>query len=615
MNKLIEQYKTGIAGFNEEIAVHKNKINLIFYSRSILFIAAIASFFFFVGNHAVIAICIVPITVILFLVMMQLEIKTARKITFLQNRIKVNEVEINLLNNNYENQDEGKEFIDKHHDFTADLDIFGRRSIFQVLNRTSTYTGRIKLAGWLSNPFLDKIKIVRKQDAVKELAGKSEWSQRFAASGYANKEGAADKDIIKEWLFEEADFSALFFKIVSVLLPVFTLLALAMYSFKLTGSGAFIILFLLQLMVTGFNTKKINWAHDKLSRKFDSIEKYLSLISLIETEKFDAAELLSLKADLEGTSESAYQSIRKLKKLVNTLDARLNIAVALVLNGMLLWDINVMHRIETWRGTHKEDFLKWIDSIGEMDALISLGFYSHGNADYTFPEVHTDKFIIDAANTGHPLINADKLVKNNYFMEGVPKVDLLTGANMAGKSTFLRTIGVNLTLAMIGAPVCATKFKFTPLLLFTSLRTNDSLQENESFFYAELKRLQLLIDRLSDENSPQVFFLLDEILKGTNSKDQHTGSEALVKKIIKLKGVGIVATHDVELSKLSITYPDNVRNLCFEITINGDKLDFDYTLKEGVCSTMNATFLMRKMRIIDLPANPLSIEDKSGVRA
>jgi DNA mismatch repair ATPase MutS len=168
---------------------------------------------------------------------------------------------------------------------------------------------------------------------------------------------------------------------------------------------------------------------------------------------------------------------------------------------------------------------------------------------------------------------------------------------MAGKSTFLRTVGVNLTIAMIGAPVCASRYKFSPIHLFTSLRTNDSLQENESFFYAELKRLHLLTEQY--EQGRQVFFLLDEILKGTNSKDQHAGSEALIKKILRLNGVGIVATHDVELSKLSSEFSEKVRNLRFEITIKANKLNFDYKLSEGVCSTMNASFLMKSMGIVD----------------
>jgi DNA mismatch repair ATPase MutS len=386
-----------------------------------------------------------------------------------------------------------------------------------------------------------------------------------------------------------------FLKIAAVALPILTLFALVLQVAHLIGSGVFILLFLLQLCIIGSQIKKTNRIHNMLSRRINTVEKYAALIRLMETENFDSEKLNNLKQKLTGTETSASTIIDKLKKLVDTLDARYNLAVAALLNGVLLFDINVMQRIENWRMQHKNDFLKWIDVIGEFDAFISLGVVAYNNPEYTYGDVETEQFIIHAENSGHPLIDKTRLVKNNYHIAGSSKIDLLTGANMAGKSTFLRTIGVNLTLAMIGLPVCASKFKFTPIRLFTSLRTNDSLQENESFFYAELKRLKMLITEY--EQGRNVFFLLDEILKGTNSKDQHTGSEALIKKIIHLNGVGIIATHDVELSNRAVQFPDHIRNLCFEINMEGQKLSFDYTLKNGVCATMNASFLMKQMGI------------------
>ena len=607
MNKLIEIYRGRITDFNSLIVIQKSQTNKIFYSRVILFLTAVITFFYLFEKHPNISIIIIPITVILFLILLNIEIKIARKITFLRNLIKVNEIEIDLLNNNYEKLNEGREFIDKQHNFISDLDIFGKKSVFQILNRTSTYTGRMKLAGWLSNPFLNIDEIIERQSAVKELSEKEEWCQHFAAKGFGNIEGTADKDVIKDWLEEPLLFSSAVFKILGFVLPILTVAAVILYFLDTLPVGYFIVLFLIQLIIVGLYTKKINLIHDRLSRRFDSINKYVSLISMVESEKFETKKLSELRVGFTNNSaieqhiqEQASVSIGKLKKTVDMLDARMNIVVAMLLNGIFLWDINTMKRIEDWKTNHKEDFLRWIDNIGEFDAYISLALYAVNNPDFSFPEVVTDTFVIDAENIGHPLLSRNMLVKNNYSIEGLPKVDLLTGANMAGKSTFLRTIGVNLTLAMIGAPVCASKFRFTPIMLFTSLRTNDSLQENESFFYAELKRLQLLIHHY--ENGKKVFFLLDEILKGTNSKDQHTGSEALIKKIIKLNGVGIVATHDVELSKLSNQYPDNVRNLCFEITISDDKLNFDYKVKDGVCRTMNASFLMKKMGIIDQSA-------------
>lgn len=592
---LILSYNEKIEFFKLKIQKEKSKVNTIFYSRLIAFILGFVLFFLFIQSNRAIAFILVPAIIAVFLILLKLELKAQRKIDYFKNRIRLNENEIAALNANFDQFDPGKEFINKEHFFIADLDIFGNRSVFQLLNRTSTYTGRIKLAEWLTKPFLNKEEILERQQAVKCLSTKLEWSQQFIATGISDKETELDRDIIHQWLQEEISFSSLFLKFAAIALPAMTILALTLQLFHLIGSELFTVLFFLQLIIVGSQLKKINRVHNQLSRKLNTVEKYASLIQLIENEKLDAEKLNQLKQKLTGSELGASLAIKRLKKLVDTLDARLNLIVAVVLNGTLLFDINVMQRIEKWKTRHKTDFLTWIDVIGEFDAFISLGIAAHNNPDYTYPEVETQGFMIQAQHTGHPLINKSKLVKNNYELTGLSKIDLLTGANMAGKSTFLRTIGVNLTLAMIGLPLCAGKFKFTPIRLFTSLRTNDSLQENESFFYAELKRLQLLMKEY--EKGERVFFLLDEILKGTNSKDQHSGSEALIKKIVHLKGAGIVATHDVELSKLANELPDHIRNLCFEINISGDKLLFDYTLKEGVCATMNASFLMKQMGI------------------
>ncbi|HRG51703.1 MAG TPA: hypothetical protein PLL00_02620, partial [Bacteroidia bacterium] len=437
--------------------------------------------------------------------------------------------------------------------------------------------------------------IYRRQEAIKDLSEKLEFNQQFIATGISDKENSQDKDIIKDWLNEELHYYTPFFKFLSVALPIATLTAMTLTIWNIIDSTLFTILFFVQLGVVGKKLKKTNQIHNQLSRRLNTVEKYSSIIQLIEKENFNSPQLIELKQQLVGHGIKASAHIKELKKLVDLLDARLNLIVAPVVNGIFLFDINMMWRIEKWKIQHKDDFLNWISAIAEFDAFVSLGMHAHNHPDYCYPVVESENFILQAEQMGHPLILSNKLVKNNYTQQGFGKVDLLTGANMAGKSTFLRTIGVNLTMAMIGSPVCAQKFTFTPILLFTSLRTNDSLQENESFFYAELKRLQLLMKYY--ENGQHVFFLLDEILKGTNSKDQHAGSEALIKKIVRLNGVGIVATHDVELSILEQQLPQNIRNLCFEITIKEDKLSFDYTLKNGVCATMNASFLMKHMDI------------------
>jgi len=592
---LITAYREKIHFFSQEIQLEKKRLNRIFYTRLVSFITSFALFFIFAQYSLSAAFLLAPLIIILFLYLVKAEVKTQRKIDYFNNRIQINTNEIDQLNSKFDRFDQGKEFINKEHPYVSDLDIFGNRSVFQLLNRSCTYGGRLLLAKWLSSPFYDKDKIHEQQEAVKCLSHKLEYNQQFIATGTFDKENNKDRDLIKEWLNETATYYTTLFQILSIALPLVTVLALTLKLMNIIDSTLFTILFFVQLGVVGKKLKKTNQIHNQLSRRVNTVDKYAAIIQLIESENYDSQKLNELKQRLSGNGLKASASIKELKKLVDLLDARLNIIVAPLINGIFLFDINVMWRIEKWKIQYKDDFLNWISIIAEFDAFVSLGMHAHNHPDYSYPIVESDGFRIEAEQMGHPLIHSSKLVKNNYAQTGFSKIDLLTGANMAGKSTFLRTIGVNLTLAMIGVPVCAAKFKFSPILLFTSLRTNDSLQENESFFYAELKRLQLLMKYY--ENGQRVFFLLDEILKGTNSKDQHAGSEALIKKIVRLNGVGIVATHDVELSVLEQQLPQNIRNLCFEITINGDKLSFDYTLKKGVCATMNASFLMKQMDI------------------
>jgi DNA mismatch repair ATPase MutS len=264
------------------------------------------------------------------------------------------------------------------------------------------------------------------------------------------------------------------------------------------------------------------------------------------------------------------------------------------LNGIFLWDILQMLRLENWQKKNREKAGDWFDVIAETDALNSLANYYFNNDEYIFPEINDGEFSVKAVNLGHPLINKSQLVGNDVDIRKGEFI-IVTGANMAGKSTYLRTVGVNLVLAMAGAPVCAGSYIFRPIRLFTSIRTSDSLTDNESYFYAELKRLKRIIDEI--KSGKEVFIILDEILKGTNSKDKHSGSEALLKQLIQYKATGIIATHDVALGILEKTFPENIKNLCFEVDITSDKLTFDYKLRPGVSRNMNATILMRQMGI------------------
>ena len=251
-------------------------------------------------------------------------------------------------------------------------------------------------------------------------------------------------------------------------------------------------------------------------------------------------------------------------------------------------------RLERWKSKYGKNIKQWIQVIAEFDSYCSMANYSFNNSDFVYPII-SDQTVLDTEELGHPLIPRLKRIHNNFKIEKMGEVDIITGANMAGKSTFLRTIGVNIILAMNGLPVCAKKFHFRLMDVYSGMRTADSLQENESYFYAELKRLRYVIERLK-EGTP-TFLLLDEILKGTNSIDKAEGSRKFVEHLIKLKATGIVATHDLTLCNLEKDYPNNIENKCFEVEINADKIKFDYKLRAGVTQNMNASLLMKQMGI------------------
>jgi len=261
----------------------------------------------------------------------------------------------------------------------------------------------------------------------------------------------------------------------------------------------------------------------------------------------------------------------------------------------MLWDILQARRLDAWRNTYKNDVEEWFELIARFDALNSLAGFWYNRPDFIVPEPREKQFVLEATNCGHPLLKAETRVDNPVSFNGWKNFIIVTGANMAGKSTYLRTIAVNFVMAMAGAPVCAQQFVFSPASIFTGIRTRDNLLENESYFFAELKRLKAIIDSL--QAGSKLFIILDEILKGTNSKDKQQGSKALLRQLIRFDSSGLIATHDLTLGELINDYPVNIRNKRFEVEIKNEELVFDYKLKDGISQNLNATFLMKKMGI------------------
>lgn len=322
------------------------------------------------------------------------------------------------------------------------------------------------------------------------------------------------------------------------------------------------------------------------------------MFKIINNEDFKSKLLTNLKSKLFNKENNSIDGLKKLKGLLNIFDQRGNLIYIVLGNGLFLIDFILLRLVNKWFKTYGNHIDNWIDYLSEINALNSLANFHFNNSEFKFPEF-TEKNIVECQNMGHPLIHKNKNVKNDFKIDNLNKFYVVTGANMAGKSTFLRTVGMNLVLASIGAPVCANQFLFQPIILFTSMRTTDNLSEDISYFQAELLRLRKIMDIIEDgKESHKYFILLDEILKGTNSLDKLMGSKMFLKKLINYPVSGIVATHDLGLGELEDTQPKNFQNICFEIDMTENNVSYDYKLRKGITQNFNATFLLKSMKLV-----------------
>jgi len=593
-NSIKETYQSRYDRFTLEYEKVNKKIRNISVLRISTFIIGVILIYLASSFSALHVIIVIAIFIPTFIASVVWHAKTHQERDEIKRLQNINKNELEALNGKYGQFDGGKEFHDDDHHFAGDLDIYGPGSIFQYLNRTSTIIGKDKLAGWFLNPEKDIDVISTRQKAVTDLDGKLDWRQKFQSVGMWISESKEDKQGIFNWLKMPTDFQKSIFTFLIYSMPFISTFVLVMLIMGNINFQLFIIYLLIPLGIAFSQVRKIQTKHELVSRKSELLHKYSKLIGLIESEKFDSTILAGHQKRLIS-EHHASEAIRKLSKIVNALDARLNIFGWLFLNYFILWDILQARRLEQWREANRDHVPVWFDVLSEIDALNSFGSFAYNHPDFVLPEPLKNGFELEAEHCGHPLINPEVRVDNPIGFSSWDQFVIITGANMAGKSTYLRTVAVNFILAMTGAPVCARKFRFSPALVFTSIRTKDNLLQNESYFFAELKRLKAIIDEL--ENGNRLFIVLDEILKGTNSKDKQSGSKALLKQLIRYGASGLIATHDLALGDLIKEYPGNIRNMRFEVEIINDELEFDYKLKDGISRNLNATFLMKKMGI------------------
>ena len=562
-------------------------------ARLAIVIAAIACIWAWWGE-AVLVGSTLAVGVVLFLVLVIKHNKLFGKIAMQKALNRVATDNMRRINLELDTLDGGGEYVNPRHEYSYDLDLFGQRSIFTLLNSTATKGGEKLLAGSLVKPELSAVEILKRQEAIKELAGMESFRTRFQAIGIVTKEEHTTSGELADCKFLHCKLRK--WQLVSLYLfpsALAILIVLAVLGFDVSiwiETCA-----VLSLMVAGLGSKYVGQLHENVDKVVHTVSIYHNLLHEIENGQFESELMTEFQSRLRTGEESASEASRKLAKLLSNMDQRYNWLSYLVLNILLQWDYRQARNVERWIARHEGMIGRWHDVLCKVDELCALATFAFNNPSYTFSKID-GHVIIAASRMGHPLIDAKRCVRNDVGHMECGNFLVVTGANMAGKSTYLRTVGVNYLLALIGAPVCAIDMIFTPAHLFTGLRTTDSLNDNESYFFAELRRLQTIINRA--EHGERMLVILDEILKGTNSADKQKGSLALVRKLVKMNVAGIIATHDLVLGNLADEFPGMVSNRCFEAEIKDDTLKFDYKLHEGVAHNLNAYFLMQRMGIV-----------------
>lgn len=589
-----QNYQDLKSKYSTELNKITTQIKRISILRISVFLVGIIAIYFAAGYTALHVWTVAIVFGLSFTWIVYYHVRLHKKKDVLARLLQINENEISAMSSDYSCFDAGAEFLNPGHPYAADLDIFGKGSIFQYLNRTSTIIGKKMLADWFASPDKKQETIDKRHDAISDLKNRVSWRQNFQSVGIWLKDSEDDKNGILDWMSAPAEFKGIGFRFILWLVPVASTFALLMFIFGHINFQLFTLYMFVPLGIAFSQAKKVLQKHEMLSKKAELLDKYGRLLTMIDQEKFDSKVLNEIKKNLTQEHNSG-MALQKLSKIIHAFDSRLNIFAWVILNYFAVWDILQSRRLEKWRATYSKDAVFWFDVLAQFDALNSLACFYYNRPDFILPRATRKTFTLEAENCGHPLINPKTRIDNPISFDGWKQFKIVTGANMAGKSTYLRTVAVNFVLAMTGAPVCATKFVFSPADIFTSILTRDDLLHNESYFFAELKRLKAIIDKL--ESGSKLFIILDEILKGTNSKDKQEGSKALLKQLIRYDSSGLIATHDLTLGELIKEYPANIRNNRFEVEIENDELVFDYTLKEGISQNLNATFLMKKMGI------------------
>ncbi|WP_339726635.1 MutS-related protein [Maribacter stanieri] len=590
MNNLEEFYTQRVQKFDELIEALNKKLFLFSTLRLLIFLGTIAALYFAsVNAKYIVAVLFVGMPLFLFLVSKYTNLKLQKaKIEELRN---INLVELQVLKRDFSKLPNGKEFADDIHFFSQDIDLFGEGSFYQISNRTKLAEGSLLLANiYKENSIAD---ITEKQEAIAEIGEKVDWRQEFSAMAALTKTETSTHTIAK-WLKNYEPFVPKAMNFIPLVFSIISATIFVAYFLDYLPESVLITWLVLGMIIVGLFTKKVTNLGQSATKMKSTFDQYNQLLAMIETTDFTSYLLKKQKANILSNGEHNSKVLKKFASLLSNLDRNNNLLYLIFANGFFLRSLTDCLAIEKWIEAHGKSVEIWFNTIAFFDAYNSLGNFAFNHPSFTYPTIANDDVVLKAKNAGHPLLDPKKSILNDITIEG-GQFFIITGANMAGKSTFLRTVSLQIMMANVGLPVCAESITYSPIKLITSMRTTDSLTDDESYFFSELKRLRYIVDEIQTD---RYFIVLDEILKGTNSTDKALGSRKFVERLVKSKSTGIIATHDLSLCEVANEHPA-VKNHYFDAEIIDNELHFDYTFKDGICQNMNASFLLKKMGIIE----------------
>ncbi len=570
---------------------HEQRYNQLSWVRFILFIGVFSLIFLGFGQALWLGGLGILVGIIVLLVFVRYHERHKRQQQFARTKAEICFNELEFIQHHQREGHTGVEYAPKDHPYAFDLDVVGDGSLFSFINTAQLEEGRARLAHWLLHPAQGDV-LLRRQARVKALANHLDWMLTFRALSSKLFLEQADTKPLLQWAKAPLPAMPTWANVVSFVLPPFFLAALIANLGGWVNALVPLGFAALHGFILSRTNKRVEQAHRQLSHIAPTLQTYSRLLHHLESAPFSDSVLQDLQQPLQQPV-SAGKRVKRLARILQNLDLRLNVFGHLPLNWVFFWDIHTYRSLHHWHQQATDHLPAWLDRLAETEALVALGNLHAHFPEWAFARMTDPEPGYQLKAAGHPLIHPDKRVDNDLQLS-TREIFLITGSNMAGKSTFLRTVGLNIVLGQAGAPVCATAAAFPLTHLITSMRTFDSVNQSASSFYAELYQLQRVLRQV--QGDPHTLFLVDEVLKGTNSADRHKGAVALLNQLVKANATGLITTHDLELAEHFSAHP-TVHNQSFEVEIEGEELEFDYKMQPGICHSFNATVLMKKMGI------------------